>query len=448
MKKTLDKIINNRDENLRRLIGIYLEKGLPGFPTVLKKYFSAAREHPEEFRNHERILAISIGGSNVKVMLASMENGAAKVEKVVSRQNPGTMTEFEDYFDGLLLSEKLFEEYLRGGGETCIGFSIAVGIKDGVPMHDTKIPCVRNLVARDFERDAATHHLGRNLESYFRSRGIKPPGVIYEGDCPLAHLGAVVMSGLKPDEPSFLSICGTGMASANDDFFMLFGSEGVLDDDDPELMPPEETENCQLQYCVAGKGLYGVMRRAIAMKSREPDSVLGGLGLEKYFASSADSKNVSLIWETATGGEAKGAAAEIRNSVSPEAFTELRDLSVRIMDKAVSAFTTNTLASLVHMTIQNPARDIRIFTEGSVALNQAFYERFALELKERVSDPAIYDETGVPQPPMPVLIADPRKILKAESASDSEIKEVDITIIGAMALAIADKYLDRASSRA
>ena len=439
----MQRIVNSRDKDLGYLVESMRIDGQPGGMTSLKPYFQTARTKPAEFRDHGEVLAVSIGGTNVKVMLASMAGGVVQVRKLIAKPNPVVMTEFDDYFADLLLGEKEFAEYLRAPGAV-IGLSIAVGIKDDVPQHPTKIPCVRNLVARDREKEAPTHNLRRNLAAFFQRQGMAMPQLIFEGDCPLAHLGSVVMAGLGPDDPSFLTICGTGMASADDELFLGFGSELVLSQDDLELFPPEQTENGQLQYCVAGKGLWSFMRRAAEFRSAEPGSELTVEDVHRWFATSADSKNVGLIWEsTLPEADPSARADEIRLSMSPGAWADLQRLAVAVMDKAISAFGNNTMATLIFMGNDPSGKPCTIFVEGGFAMNRHVYKRFEAEMYERCADKALFERLGCPQPIRPKIVRDVRRAVRAGDFPEEVMAELDITIIGAMCLAIAETVMSK-----
>nr|MBF0223044.1 hypothetical protein [Desulfobulbaceae bacterium] len=444
----IERIKNDRDGDLIKLLDYAKSNGIPGytFPgnkTLLLPCFQLVRNKAEIFANHKPVLTISIGGSNVKIMLASMKDGRVQVQQLLAKANPEVMTEFNDYFADLLLTKPEFKDYLNKD-DAIIGVSIAVAIVNGIPLHPSKVPFVKNLIARDYKKDLLTHNFCENLQNFLTANKLKKAEIYLEGDCPLAHLGSVMMSGLSAAEPSFLSICGTGMATAEDEIFILFSWAKMLTAEDPELFPATETEGGQFQYCVAGKGLWSFMRRAVILKSKEAGSQLASAEVLKWFTSAADSKNVGLIWESALpDGGSNAKSAEIRASMPAAAFAELQELSLAIMAKAVSVFVNNTLATLICLGEKAVNKNCHIFIEGSIANNKCFYPRFKKELEERCADQQLFTKIDRKMPAMPVILND---VIKADPAGNLPaqlMREVDITSVGALSLAIAKQELHK-----
>jgi hypothetical protein len=434
----IERIRNNRDADLVRMLEWARAHGRKDVNTGLKPVFDFARSRPDAFRNAPPVLAICLGGTQSRVMLADVRDGIVHVKAFRSRVNPERVMEFDDYFDDIFFSEPAFAEYLRGDASPLIGLGIGVGIVDGVPLHPTKIPNVRNLVARELPRDADTHNLRRNMLAYLKRRGISRPRFFFEGDCPLAHLASVVMAGLGPDEPSLLSVCGTGMATADDEYFIFFAHAPVLLDDDPDLFPPEETEDGQLQFCVAGKGLWGVMRRAIELRAREDGSPLAGVDAARWFPDANASELVSRVWvSTLSRGETSEDVEQMKAAMSTEAFAELQTIAAKVMEKAVSAFVSQTLASLITMPQQVADRPYTIFVEGGVAIEQHFFARFKREMESCCADRRLFERLDAPLPCMPRVLHSVHKARVKASAEAADLRKLDVSLVGSIILAIA-----------
>jgi hypothetical protein len=434
----IDRIRNRRDADLLSMLEWARVNGRKDVNTGLKPVFDFARRRPEAFRDSPPVLAICLGGTQSRVMLAEMREGSAHVAAFRAKRNPEHMTEFDEYFDDILFSEPVFADYLRGSASPVIGLGIGVGIADGVPLHPTKIPTVRNLVARELPRDADTHNLRRNMTGYLRARGVRGPRFFFEGDCPLAHLGSVVMSGLGPEEPSLLSVCGTGMATADDEYFIFFAHAPVLLDDDPALFPPEETEGGQLQFCVAGKGLWGVMRRAMALRAREADSPLAGVDAARWFPNADASELASEIWVSSlAGGETSPRVAQMKAAMPAAALAEVQRIAAKVMEKAVSAFVSQTLASLISMPHHGADRPYTIFVEGGVAIEEHFFARFKREMEVCCTDRRLFDRLRAPMPAPPRVVHGVHREHVKGPIGVEDMRKLDISLVGSLMLAIA-----------
>ena len=75
MKDLIEKLRVDPDRDLKRLLSAIQNSKVSILPTGMKKHFETAKLKPAGFRDHEPVLGISIGGSNTKVILASMKTG-------------------------------------------------------------------------------------------------------------------------------------------------------------------------------------------------------------------------------------------------------------------------------------------------------------------------------------------------------------------------------------
>ena len=99
-----DRMWLNPDEVLRDLLERFANNTIPETNSHMEHHFRTAKKKPEAFRNHEKVLAISFGGSNTKVMLASVRDGSLQVYHVYASPNPEKHILFYDYMDRLLRS--------------------------------------------------------------------------------------------------------------------------------------------------------------------------------------------------------------------------------------------------------------------------------------------------------------------------------------------------------
>ena len=311
---------------------------------------------------------------------------------------------------------------------------------EGVPWHPTKVPGIIGLVSRNVEQDRKTHHFGRNLERYFDERGIPCPSYIYQGDAVIAHLGAVSMTELQPDDRTILLVCGNGLATSNESEFVVTGQHCQLPDQ-PPLYPHSEMEDGQYQYLVAGKGLFGVMRRAALAKAQEPGSQIPPEAIREYFATDHDSRRVPAIWETTLpDGAVKESAVEVQEAVGDETFEELQKLARPIMDRGISVLANCVLGTIAWMGGAPSGHGHDVFLEGSVALNPPTLERMQAEVLARLESP-VFAEFDMETPLEPSFLPDVRRLHPAEGVPRHEADRVDITMIGALAMAAAEDIL-------
>ncbi|MFP4579385.1 MAG: hypothetical protein ACLFQ6_01540 [Candidatus Sumerlaeia bacterium] len=442
-KKLEERFAFSGDEDLGRLIREFQAGRVAMLPSGLEEHNRIARERPADFENHPPVLAFSVGGSNTKVMLAERKDGRFIVHHVRTMPNPTTMTPLFDYLDHLILDDPIFREYMDTSEQPCLGFSIAVGITDGVPNHATKIPNIEGFVARDLKRDASTHHFGKNMAKWFESRGLKQGRLAYQGDAIIAHLGGVATAKLQDGETSFLLVCGNGLACANSRHFVLCGTNGIIHDDD-RLYPAEEMEGGQYQYLVAGKGAYGLMRRAIHLKAQESDSNLKPETLDPYFATDKDTRHVYEIYESIVpGGQMKESAARIKDLVGPEAFAELQWISERIADRAINVLANCVLSTMIEMGLKSGDVPPVLFVEGSIALNPALNPRVRETIRTRARNERLYESLGVDAPPVPDFDRATDPALPGPGLSEEDAAKVELTLMGTAAMIMAESCMKK-----
>ena len=240
MNKTLrERLQFDPNVDFMRLVKAFRDQQFAIIPSPMQKHFSLAREKPADFRNHRSVLAVSIGGTNSKLMIASMKDGNVVVDYVKAFPNPLTPTPVDRFFDDVILGDELIVNYLKSSPEPCIGFSIPVPMPvEGVFAHISKVPGISGLIARDLKRDAPTHHFERNFCRYLESRNLRVPVLFYYSDTVVAHQGGMSVCPLEPGDKTILLVCGTGMATGDEGNFVLTCYAPILDTDE-ELYPKD-----------------------------------------------------------------------------------------------------------------------------------------------------------------------------------------------------------------
>jgi hypothetical protein len=430
------------DDELFRLLEAFRKREIILWDAGLDGHFRVARAKPRDFLNHSSVLLLSIGGTNAKMLLGAMRDGTVLVERAKAVPNPAESTDFFDFLDRLFLEEPVVRDYLRHHPDPWLGLSIAVGIDQGTPCHPTKIPTLRGLVARDIETERETHHLGNNLKKWFMARGLRDIPTVYQGDGIIAHLGGVAMTPLDAADKSVLMVCGSGLATADEKHFVLCATRRLVEGD-PDLFPPDEMEGGQYQYLIAGKGLFGMMRRAVEFKRREPGSALAPHDLACFFSGPEDTRRVIEIWESGlAGGVEQAAAREVRAAVDDKAWEELLRLSDCVVGRGISVLANCALATIAWMGRSGSGRGHRLFAEGSVLLNPRVLPRVREEIRRRRESPR-FREAGFEPPLEPEFLDDVRRLEAAPGVSREEANRVDLTLVGAMAMTVAESLLRR-----
>jgi hypothetical protein len=389
------------------------------------------------------VLGISIGGSNTKVILASMKAGRLVIHHLAARANPLSKMHYTNYFDGLLFEDKVIREYMNNSKDLCVGISVAVPVIDGVPFHRHKIPTIEGLIARDYERDAATHNINENMRAYLKERGVGVKSLFCQFDSIVANYGGASLCELGHDEKTMLLVCGTGLAAAIEQHTVSIGMADVFDKtlDDDTLLPYDLTEGHQYQYSIAGKGLYSLMERAVRLRAREADSKLKMFDPAVYFKTAYDTRSVVELWESTLGYGITGKAKEILSEAGSGAFLELQEIASAIVERAVTGL-ANCVAAAIHADSCAGGKPHTVFFEGSIALNENILPRIKSEIIRRIDSSSAYTELSIPRPTAPLLCKTPTPVISDNSGiSEKELQQVDLTVKGAVTSAIAEDIL-------
>ncbi len=443
MKDLIARLGVDPDRDLKRLLEAINNNRVSILPTGMERHFEIARLKPAGFRDHDTVLGISIGGSNTKVILASMKAGRLVIHHLAARANPLSKTHYTDYFDRLLFEDKVIREYMSNSKDLCVGISVAVPVIDGVPFHRNKIPTIEGLIARDYERDAATHNINENMRAYLKARGVSVRSLFCQFDSIVANYGGASLCELGHDEKTMLLVCGTGLAAAIEQHTVSIGMADVFDKtlDDDTLLPYDLTEGHQYQYSIAGKGLYGLMERAVRLRAREAASKLQMFDPAVYFKTAYDTRSVVELWESTLGHGIPGKTKEILDEAGSGAFFELQEIASAIVERAVTGL-ANCVAAAIHADSSAGGKPHTVFFEGSIALNEYILPRIKNAIIKRIDSSTAYTELSIPRPPEPLLCKTPTPVVSDNAGiSEKELQQVDLTVKGAVTSAIAEDIL-------
>ena len=284
------------------------------------------------------------------------------------------------------------------------------------------MPNIDGLLARcpaDFTEDMNFHN---NMQCYFSSRGMKMPWLYYQADPIAAHIGGVSqVVGLKPGEQTFLLVCGTGMATADEQISRAISRTPIMTMDE-ELFPKEETEGYIYESGCSGLLFYGLMRRAINLRKKEPGTALQTFPAEQHFASSNDSALVSWIWESTIDEQAfrHERLQELRAAVTKEAFSELQTLASLLMQRLHITLANAILATAVKMNRDRGFHPYYVVFEGNVALNPHSFPEIVREVPKRLQNTALFAELGVPVPVVDLVQRPMREVFFCAGNSDRD----------------------------
>ena len=140
------------------------------------------------------------------------------------------------------------------------------------------------------------------------------------------------------------------MATADEQISRVISRTPIMTMDE-ELFPKEETEGYIYESGCSGLLFYGLMRRAINLRKKEPGTALQTFPAEQHFASSNDSALVSWIWESTIDEQAfrHERLQELRAAVTKEAFSELQTLASLLMQRLHITLANAILATAVKM---------------------------------------------------------------------------------------------------
>jgi len=254
----------------------------------------------------------------------------------------------------------------------------------------------------------------------------------------VAHHGAVSLCDMDVKDLSNLFVSGTGMATGDEVAYIQAGIIRMLDVGDEELFPAGETENYQYHYATAGKGLFGLMRRAIQIRAAETGSKLGNYDLAPFFANNHASRTVGLIWSSFMGDEAIGEAKKIKEILSPDAYKELEITANWIMRRCIHSMANTTVSTIAKMGRAPSGKGHIIFFEGSIANDKHTNRLLREEITRLVGLEDIYKSFGLKQPILPNMDVKYRPVNPADKTAESELGKIDLTVIGATTMAMAE----------
>ncbi len=442
MKKELlelqSRLIPDMNWELEDFICRFKENRMPSTYSAMEKHFQIAKIKPPSFTDHKKALAISMGGSNTKIMLASMKQGLMYVDYVRAMENPQDKLDYKDFFDDLLLKDKVICDYLQNDPCPEIGISIPMQLKEDCPLHATKLPFLQGMIARNLDEIGENLSFSRNFKEYMASRPFSSDyRFFYQSDGIVAHHGAVSLSDVAVEDKTVLCICGTGMANGDELHYLPMLLINNLPDDE-ELYPAEETENHQLQYAVSGKGIYNVMKNALKTIVKMGNSSLDGKNLEEFFRSSRDSRKVFELYQHAEDPSYTSPyISPILEAAGTEGEEELLEIAKMIVHRVCG-----TLANCIYSTMLSmnaPQKDgvFQIFMEGSIARNPCVKKLVFEKLHERIKE----KHPGLDGRVMKTeLVEDPdlKPLQRAGSCTQEELHSVDTTLVGAVSMVMAE----------
>ena len=328
------------NEDLRRLLTAYLQDDSNDYERHSAEHFLLVRKRDERYMNHGPVLGLSFGGSNTKLILASTKDGVLQVHHMRALKSPAEKIHLYDLLDELFLEDPVVRNYLEGENPVLsVVIPVMIG-EDGIPQHPTKMPNIEGLLARKPEDFTEEMNFHNNMRRYFELRGKKMPWVYYQADPIAAHIGGVSqIADLDPEESTFLLVCGTGMATADDHISRVISRTPIMTMDE-DLFPKDETEGYIYESGCSGLLFYALMRRAVNLRKKESDTELGSFQTERFFASSNDSVLVCRLWESTLDKETflDEKLCELKEAVSKEAFSELQSIATVLMQRLHSAF--------------------------------------------------------------------------------------------------------------
>jgi hypothetical protein len=231
------------------------------------------------------------------------------------------------------------------------------------------------------------------------------------------------------------------MATGDEENYIQLGIAEITDNDE-EIYPASETENHQYQYAMAGKGLFGLMRRCIGIAAEEPGSHLAGHDLSEYFADSQGSKTTVQIWESSlAGGVPEDETKTIADRVGPEAYAELQQIAGKIVERVIGSIANSVVSTIVKMGPAVNKKGHLVFFEGSVVNNRNILPRVKAEIVRRINNAGLYSRMGVPQPILPDMERTLKPLKACGELPEALLADVDITLIGAASSVMAETCL-------
>ena len=435
-----ERISADTDKELFYLIDLFKDGGMPGQDCHMKDLFAVAKTRPESFRNHSKVLGLSFGGSNTKVILGHTEDGEIYADYLMAQPNPDEHIHLFDYLD-MICKTPVIDDYLRNTPQLEIGVSIPMFIIDRCPYSVTKIPTIEGFIARDMSQIGPEFDFEKNFAEYMASRGYTNPyHLYYQSDGIVAHIGAVSVADVGPNDKPMLCVCGTGMATSDETMYYIPAYLTTCIPDDEELWPAADTENRQLNYAIAGKGLFGLMRHACELRVRLGGSALEGKQFAGAFATAKDSRKVGELAQKAAGVPYdEGIIAGLRDIAGEDGLAEMEEIALIIMKRCWESL-SNTIISTCISTgpLENGGKYV-VFLEGSVARNALVKPMILKDIEEKKAKYEFAAADGAHIDLDYVFDPDLRKVRTADPALEPLLKSIDVTLIGAMTMVMADE---------
>jgi len=389
------------DDDLQQLWTCYQRGRFAILETGLTPHFAVAKARPAVFQDHDPVLAISVGGSNHKCLLASRRGGTVQVSHCRAGKNPAQPRPWQDWLQDLLFAHPDTAAYLRHSECPVIGVALPVALIDGVPFHPSKVPTITDFICRDMaqcQKQAAFHN---RLQTWLQQNGVQRARILVASDGVLAHHGALSLSDAASTEATQLLVCGTGLATSDERAFVVTGQAPILADD--ELWPPAQTDRCQYQFTIAGKGVYGGFGRAVAWAKGQ------GLGLDSFdstawLSNPHDSKLVFDLWaSTLPEAGPQAGLAELQKTCSAVDLALLQSLAAAMIPRGIDCLAHSVLVTL----LRQGGEGVRLFLEGSIARDPLIIPRIQQRLQAIRANVTWFKAIGQSVPTMPRIDLQP-----------------------------------------
>jgi hypothetical protein len=313
-------------------------------------------------------------------------------------------------------------DYFSTSPHPALGVSLAVPFAGPVPFHPGKITTVEGLVARKLEGDLAPYSFVKRIDRVFSRGDIPSPRLFFQGDAPVAHLGALGLSESSEDR-SILLVCGNGLAAADDDAFIIHGMLPLLDH--PTLFPSDETLGGQYQYAVAGKGLAHLLRRSLAYLGEEVEgSGLSSSEMLQELATDADSRKLFALRE-----QGSDFSRQIHRRLSDSERAILDEVTAAMIDRVGYGLTNIGVAAVAENQRKrgSPGR-YGVFYEGSILRNPLVAPVVEAQMSELSGRQDLFEAVGI-SAPKAIYRREPDLAVTVDHDSFSDF--VDVTMVGA-----------------
>lgn len=442
MKSLMERIHYDFDQDFSRLLDTYLHCDDHDFVRGTAPHFALLERQSPALRDHGPVLAVSMGGSTTKLAIGSTAGGALVIHHMVSVRNPTQTIHFYDFLDELLYGDERVRDYLEHAERPALCFTLPVMInEENIPFHPVKIRYIEGFLARNDSEMVPEMGFDRNMARYFASRGKRAPHVYIQSDPVIAHLGALTLTERRPDERTILLVCGTGMATADNNVQRVVSRLRMMDFDEG-LYPEEFTEGYVYETACSGKGLYDIMARAAAIRAREPGSALAGCDVSPYFQSLYDSALVAEIWESTLDPSLQPErVSQLRAAVGAEAFRELCLIAEQIMLRVAGSLAGTALVTAAKLDLREFRTPYYLLFEGSIALDPYINERILARIEETQGRPQLFAAQGL-NPPEIRLDRRPQRQIRFDEAVEPAVRgKIDVTLAGTVIAAIADDII-------